>query len=84
MSDELDVDWSTVTWRQLIEAIRKQKAESSFAAPPCCATRPITDFSEKCGNCGSARTVIDGVIQKCAVCGDEEIDTNDIYGNEGP
>lgn len=24
MSDELDVDWSTVTWRQLIEAIRKR------------------------------------------------------------
>jgi hypothetical protein len=33
MSGELKVNWKTVTWRELIAAIREQKAESSLAAP---------------------------------------------------
>lgn len=30
--------------------------------------------TEVCGNCGFERIVRDGLIEKCPVCGDEEID----------
>lgn len=33
--------------------------------------------SVECGNCGTWRTVENGIVQKCSYCGDDEIDLSD-------
>lgn len=70
MSGELDVNWETVTWRQLIEAIRNQKAESSFAAPAGSADSgdprddPMMDLTA-CRDCGKPIKI---TANQCPYC----------------
>lgn len=33
--------------------------------------------SQQCGNCGTYRTVENGIVEKCSYCGDDEIDLSE-------
>lgn len=42
---------------------------------------PIVYEYERCPNCGTYRTSVDGILQKCAYCGDDEampVDPGDV------
>lgn len=57
MSDELDVDWATVTWAQLIEAIRKQKAAELITVCGECLTASCWQGIFMCDEARNAGTV---------------------------
>ena len=80
MSDELDVDWNTVTWTELIEAIRKQKAQSELAASAGsapetrsrCEMRPGIGLCDKCSKPKWPQEDMGYGIMLCLDCLDAE------------